>query len=465
MTTCRPGSRPWLLAALLALAACAGAGSRTSRLDAGSAAYRAGEPVFVLDAVASVRDDVPGVDVYLGLPPASLIFRQTADDSLEAVGAWIVTVEQEGRAPLSRTPRDTVRVLTAADARTPEPLWRVERFEVPPGDYVVRAVLEDEGSGRTGARQVRVAVPLPVGAPALGGLRLEGETTAGAVRPIDVTSVPAGLDSLQAVVQATGVPDGATTELTVVRIEADDTAARRLDGFTPSIASLASKGVDLGDVDTVQTVRQSVLNPSEALDVVAPIPTLEPGVYRARIRLLAPGGAPLDEAERLFVVRRRDYPLVTRLGDLVGPLAYIAAPGDLDPLLEAETPDELRRAFDRFWGEQLDDRRLAAATVRAYYERVEEANRLFATYKDGWMTDQGMLYVLLGPPSYVETTINGERWSYALASGTPSVFVFERTAGRIYESAPFGVLTLERSRVYRDLVLRVQRQWRTGVVP
>ena len=465
MTTCRPGSRPWLLAALLALAACAGAGSRTSRLDAGSAAYRAGEPVFVLDAVASVRDDVPGVDVYLGLPPASLVFRQTAGDSLESVGVWTVTVEQEGRAPLSRSPRDTVRVSGAAEARTPEPVWRVERFEVPPGSYVVRAVLEDEGSGRIGAQRVRVTVPLPTGAPALGGLRLEGETPAGPVRPVDVTSVPAGLDSLQAVVQATGVPDGSTTELAVVRVAADDTAARRLDGFTPSLASLVTRGVDLGDIDTVQVVRQTVLNPSEALDVVAPIPALGPGVYRARIRLVAPDGAPLDEVARLFVVRRRDYPLVTRLGDLVGPLTYLAAPGELDPLLEAETADELRRAFDRFWGQELDDRRLASATVRAYYERVEEANRLFATYKDGWKTDQGMLYVLLGPPSYVEATIDGERWSYALGGGTPSVFVFERTAGRIYEDAPFGVLTLERSRVYRDLVRRAQRQWRTGIVP
>jgi len=463
MTSRRPGFFA-LLAGVAVLGGCAGSGPATPRLDAGAAAYRAGEPVFVLDAVASVRDDVPGLDVYLGVPPASLVFRQTAD-SLTAIASWTVTVEQEGGAPRSVSPRDTVRVGEAEAARSAAPVWRVERFDVPPGEYVVRAVLEDLTSDRTAERRLVLRVPMPSGAPALGGLRLEAERGEGAVDPVDASSVPAGLDSLRAVVQATGVPDGATTELSVVRVAADDEPARRIDGFTPSPGSLPARGVDLSDVDTVQVVRQTILNPSEALDVEAPLPVLGPGVYRARVRLVSPGGRALDEAERLFVVRRRDYPLVTRLGDLVGPLVYVATPGELDPLVEAEDPEALRRAFDRFWGEEMDDRRLASATVRAFYERVEEANRLFATYKDGWKTDPGMLYVLLGAPRYVEATPNGERWSYAIGGGQPSVFVFERTAGRLYESAPFRVLTLERSRVYHDLLRRLQRQWRSGVVP
>lgn len=448
----------------VAVGGCSGTRPRTDRLDAGAAAYRAGEPVFVLDAVATVRDDVPGIEVYLGVPPASLVFRQTAD-SLTAVASWVITVEREGGAPASATPRDTLRVAEPDQALAPEPVWRTDRFDLAPGTYAVRAVLEDGASGLTAERRVDVAVPLPSGAPALGGLRLEAEASGGHVRPVDASAVAAGLDSLRAVAQATSVPDGATTELSLVRILADQAPALRLDAFTPNDVSLVARGVDLGDVDTVQTVRQTVLNPSDALDVVAPLPPLDPGVYRARIRLEGPTGDPLDASERLFVVRRRDYPQVTRLGDLVAPLVYIARPGELDPFEETASPEALRRAFDRFWGEQMDDRRLAAATVRAYYERVEEANRLFATYKDGWKTDPGMLYILLGPPRYVEATTSGERWSYATGSGTPSVFVFERTRGGFAGQRPFQVLTLQRSRVYLDLLRRLQRQWRRGVVP
>ncbi|WP_420457377.1 GWxTD domain-containing protein [Rubrivirga sp.] len=449
---------------LLAVAGCVGSGPPPPRLDAASVAYRAGEPVFVLDAVATVRDDSTGIDVALGVPPASVIFRPSGD-GLAAVASWVVTVEQEGGAARSRSARDTLRVADAAAARDAVPVWRVERFEVPPGRYVVRGVVEDEASDRTAERSAVVVVPSPSAAATLGGLRFEGADAAGAVGPVDAASVPAGLDSLRAVVQAVDVPDGAVTAFAVVRLDADDAPAVRADDFTPTELGLIGRGVDVGSVDTVQVVRQTVLDPSPALDVVAPLPALGPGVYRAEVRLVGPDGRALDRAERTFVVRRRDYPLVTRLGDLLGPLVYLASPGELDALEAAETTRERRRAFDRFWGDRLDDRRLAAATVRAYYERVEEANRLFATYKDGWKTDRGMLYVLLGPPRFVEATPTGERWSYALGGAAPSVFEFERTAGRAGDRAPFTVLTLQRSRIYSDLVRQAQRQWRSGVVP
>ncbi len=448
--------------AMVGLAAGCSAPAAVQRLDDNAAAYRAGEPVFVLDAVAATRDDVPGLDVYLGVAPASLVFRPSGD-SLAAVAEWVVTVEQEGGAPQSRSTRDTVRVAGAEASRSPEPVWRLDRFEAAPGRYVVRAVLVDGASDRTAERQEVVVVPTP-GGPALGALRLEGEGRQG-MGPVDAASVPAGLDSLRAVVQATGVPDGATTVLDVVRFEADAAPANRLDDFTPTDLSLAGRGVDLGRADTVQAVRQTILNPGPTLDVVAPVPALGPGVYRARIRLAGPGGAVLAESQRVFVVRRRDYPQVTRLGDVVGPLVYLAQPGEYAGLAEAGPGQAQRRAVDRFWGESLDDRRLAAATVRAYFERVEEANRLFATYKDGWKTDRGMLFVLLGPPRYVEATAAGERWSYALGGAAPAVFEFERTAGRTGDRSPFSVLTLQRSRSYGDLVRQVQRQWRSGVVP
>lgn len=448
----------------LLIGGCGGAVPPVARIDANAAAYRAGEPVFVLDAVASVRDDAPGVDVRLGLPPSSLVFRPSGEGLL-AVAEWVVTVEQEGGGPRALSSRDSVRVEAAEAARSVTPAWRAERFDVSPGRYVVRAVLEDLASGRTAERQVQVVVVAPSAAPALGGLRLEGEAPSGGIAPVDVSAVPARLDSLRVVAQATGLPDEAVTVLTVLRLTADDAPARRMDDFIPLEGSLAARGVDASRVDTVQAVRQVVLNPADAVDVEAPVPPLDPGVYRAEIRLLDPDGETLDASERLFVVRRRDYPQVTRLGDLIGPLAYLARPGDLDAITEAETPAAQRRAFDRFWGERLDDRRLATATVRAYYERVEEANRLFATYKEGWKTDQGMLYVLLGPPGFVETTPTGERWSYALGGAGPSLFVFERTAGRPFENAPFSVLTFQRSRAYADLLRHVQRQWRSGVVP
>ncbi|MEM0961745.1 MAG: GWxTD domain-containing protein [Bacteroidota bacterium] len=453
----RPRSALLLLAAVAAACSAPPAGPR---LDEGAVAYRSGEPAFVLDAVASVRGDSLGIDVYLGLPPQSLVFSQRGDQRI-GIAQWTLTVEREGGAPLMRSPVDTLVGPLALDA---PPTWRTERIDVPPGTYRVRAVLEDRASDRTAERTAEVDVRRPRGTPSLGRIRLDRGSGVSS-RPVDSGAVPASSDSIRAIVQALALPPDAATQLTVLRLRADSSAALPLVGFTPGPATLAARGVDLGSVDTVQTVRQPILNPDVTLDVEAPLPPLRPGVYRVQIVLEGEGGERLDVSDRLLVVRRRDYPYVTRVGDLVGPLQYLVSERELRDLREAPTPAGQQRAFDRFWGDQIDDRRLATATVRAFYERVEEANRLFATYKEGWKTDAGMAYIVFGPPAFVERTIEGERWTYGRGAGSPSVLEFVRTAGRPGTRDRFQVLTLIRDRAYTGVWRRAQRQWRSGAVP
>ena len=38
-------------------------------------------------------------------------------------------------------------------------------------------------------------------------------------------------------------------------------------------------------------------------------------------------------------------------------------------------------------------------------EEIEEANKQFSNYKEGWKTDMGMMYILFGPPWYIESTL------------------------------------------------------------
>jgi hypothetical protein len=37
-----------------------------------------------------------------------------------------------------------------------------------------------------------------------------------------------------------------------------------------------------------------------------------------------------------------------------------------------------------------------------YYARVDYANKHFTRYREGWRTDMGLVFILLGPPSTVE---------------------------------------------------------------
>ena len=40
--------------------------------------------------------------------------------------------------------------------------------------------------------------------------------------------------------------------------------------------------------------------------------------------------------------------------------------------------------------------------MQEYYSRVERANILFGTFRNGWETDRGEVYIRFGPPSEVE---------------------------------------------------------------
>ena len=60
----------------------------------------------------------------------------------------------------------------------------------------------------------------------------------------------------------------------------------------------------------------------------------------------------------------------------------------------------------------------AREVIKAYYNRVQNANEFFTSYDEGWKTDRGIIYIIYGPPNvakkygYSETWIYGEENSY-----------------------------------------------------
>ena len=76
-----------------------------------------------------------------------------------------------------------------------------------------------------------------------------------------------------------------------------------------------------------------------------------------------------------------------------------------------------KKAFSDFWINLLKSKTLASKSIQLYYQRVKEANTYFSNHKIGWKTDQGMIYILFGPPEEVERKENEEIWSYGTFEG------------------------------------------------
>jgi hypothetical protein len=50
--------------------------------------------------------------------------------------------------------------------------------------------------------------------------------------------------------------------------------------------------------------------------------------------------------------------------------------------------------------------------MKTYFRRVEMANEFFTSYKEGWKTDRGMIYIIFGPPDEVYKFFDREVWKY-----------------------------------------------------
>ncbi|MEY4541671.1 MAG: hypothetical protein RLZZ306_3428, partial [Bacteroidota bacterium] len=92
-----------------------------------------------------------------------------------------------------------------------------------------------------------------------------------------------------------------------------------------------------------------------------------------------------------MVVADKRFPKVTRPEKLVRPLIYMSTNAETNDLYSSKEP---KRTLDNYWlnitqGNQVTAKR----TIKAFYQRVEKANRLFTTYKDGWKTDKGMVFI------------------------------------------------------------------------
>jgi GWxTD domain-containing protein len=128
----------------------------------------------------------------------------------------------------------------------------------------------------------------------------------------------------------------------------------------------------------------------------------------------------LASASRPFTFRWRGLPRGTKdIDAAIEQLQYIARDSEMVELRSAVTVEEKQKKFLEFW-KKRDPNPSTPRNERmeAFYARVEYANRHFTHYREGWRTDMGLVYIVLGPPNNVERhpfeidTKPYEVWSY-----------------------------------------------------
>ena len=104
-----------------------------------------------------------------------------------------------------------------------------------------------------------------------------------------------------------------------------------------------------------------------------------------------------------------EFPGMSEPESMIDPLIYLA---NEDQVREMRNSDRVKVALDDFWLDITGNVERSRELIRIYYNRVLYANYFFTSYKEGWRTDRGMIYIIYGPPDKVYKTPGGERWGY-----------------------------------------------------
>jgi GWxTD domain-containing protein len=162
-----------------------------------------------------------------------------------------------------------------------------------------------------------------------------------------------------------------------------------------------------------------------------------------------------------LLVTDKRFPKVMQTAELLRPLIYISTNEEINEV-KASTEKENKKTLDRFWLRLSNGNEdLARRTIKLYFRRVMQANQLFTTYKEGWQTDMGMVFIVFGPPDKINRLRDRQVWSY---TGNPNFseinFTFLKRPNALSENN----FELQRYAEYEPIWYPIVEVWRSGSI-
>ncbi|MFN7014905.1 MAG: GWxTD domain-containing protein, partial [Bacteroidia bacterium] len=121
--------------------------------------------------------------------------------------------------------------------------------------------------------------------------------------------------------------------------------------------------------------------------------------------------------------------------------------------------ENVKMHVEKFWLNAGGSADRARELIKKYYNRVYHANLLFSSYKEGWKTDRGMIYLIFGIPNIVYKANTSEIWIYGEENNLMSLnFTFYKVINPFTDND----YTLDRSIIYKNSWYRGVESWRQG---
>jgi GWxTD domain-containing protein len=458
----------YLLAALFILQACK---STQSNIERGTPyTFTVGYPEIRFSASGVITDaDETIISTSTEIVQNSLIFRNYSGTIAAEILLEIRVLNANGSAISNYT--DVVRVSRAQIDSLLDKNMKIDHvFRVDPGAYKVTVSVTDNSSLKTTSLVTSTFLPDPA-QPNLNltpVLLLAKDTDVGEAderySPVYTYDVAGRMDSLRFEFQVTNNSsrEPLTISAKLIQFETDTTPARSMSDNIFRSNSLPDEGIDYRKQLVIISSRRQLLQ-AGSVYIEFTYPMIERGNYRFEVTLSKPGEDDIVKG-RDFSVKSDYYPNLRTVHELAAPLIYLMSGDEYEELMAISDPVKMKQTIDRFWITNIKNPNIAAQVVELYYERVENANKLFASLKEGWKTDMGMMYILFGHPWYVEEFNRRVLWSYSYDRNDPRTnfyFYSPKIKSKYY---PFEYYKLIRTPDYFNLNYNQVQLWLSGAI-
>jgi len=177
----------------------------------------------------------------------------------------------------------------------------------------------------------------------------------------------------------------------------------------------------------------------------------KPGIYMYKMEREAKSGLTLYNFGE-------DFPRLKNADDMLGPLVYLTSSAEFRDL---RLKPNRKLAIDNYWLDIAGNNDDARELIRVYYNRVLFSNLYFTSYKEGWKTDRGMVYVIFGAPDLLEKNPDEEKWFYrSKRSGSKIEFRFVRNNTPL----SFDDFILDRNSASSAIWSQAVESWKRGKI-
>lgn len=413
----------------------------------------------------SIIDNQTYVNINLDIVKSSLKFKKEGNTFKSSIKIEINIFEENTDKHVFSTSTDTTIITKKYNPfYSDELLKKNNQYQLSSGKYIVKLSVLDYQSKKNTTVTEKITIP-DIEESSIG---LTDFTVLSFIKeesifyPVTTYDIKKS-DSIKVRFQLhNNISEQVTITTQLLTFKTDQSYPRPMTSVDFSSADIEYKGINYEESETIFSNRR-VLETVSNITIESTFEDLNTGNYRFIVNLENAQGDTYREALD-FGIKDSNYPSLVSPKNLIEPLSLLMNKKEFDKLVNIESEIELKKEVDRFWLENINNKSKARQVIELFYDRVEQANKLYSTFKEGWKTDRGMMYILFGPPYIEEKTRKSLRWFYSTDRYNP------RTNFSFYEPQTeilyygFDHYILNRSQQYHDVYYSQVQRWKKGFI-